>query len=112
MTMNVNRIIRRPWVGKVAHHAQVTVTLAPGKVFALTGKATQDFATLRDAYTGTNRLLIANAVDRYTRALYRHGVLYVAQDAGEWQRVGSFPDFNAACDYACDNYGINTTWVA
>ena len=110
--MNVNRIIRRPWVYAVAHHAQVTVTLVPGKVFAVTGKPSQDFTTLRDAYTGTNRLLIANAADRHTRALYKHGVLYVARDGGDWERIGSFPDFNAACDYAHDSYGIKTTGLA
>ena len=111
--MNINRIIRRPWVHKVTPlGTEFLVTLAPGKVFVATNSPTKIFPTAPAAYAGTNRLLIGRDVDRYTQASFDSatGALYVSKCGNAtWERVGKCNTFEIASDIAHHSYGILST---
>lgn len=109
--MNAARIMRRPWVHQITmvkNMPRVLVTLAPGKVFAVTGQRTKEFENVAKAYEGTNRLLIDQDTDRYT--LGRWGAygtyLEISRGRGDWEKVGKFPSLETAQDYAHSGYGI------
>lgn len=110
--MNAARIMRRPWVHQITtiNMPRVLVTLAPGKVFATTGKRTQEFESVAKAYEGTNRLLIAQDPERFVFAQWQSSTGYLSirksPDTSPWEPIAKFPNLETAQDYAHSVWGI------